>query len=259
MENFLSQANSLPMYLLAGGIVLLVLLQAFLFLIRAWRQGKKIGMDTSGLKKVLIQSATFTVLPSIAILIGMLALAPSLGIPLPWVRLSVVGSLQYEGPTANNVAKGIGLGELPSNLMNAADFASIAFAMTLGVMTTAFVILFFYKGYQKKLTAAATKDARMSEVLFCAVFMGMVAAYVGDAFGKLRVMDLGGGAVRPSNVLYLLACLVSALFMGLFTWLIRKKKQTWLENYAFAFSMLLGMAAAVGGQFLFPALSTFVD
>lgn len=259
MENFLSQANSLPMYLLSGGIVLLVLFQAFLFLIRAWRQGKKIGMDTSGLKKVVIQSATFTVLPSVAILIGVLALAPSLGIPLPWVRLSVVGSLQYEGPTANNIAKGLGLGELPSSLMNAADFASIAFAMTLGVMTTSFVILFFYKGYQKKLTAAATKDARTSEVLFCAVFMGMVAAYVGDAFGKLRVMELSDGSLRPTNVLYLIACLVSAAFMGLFTWLIRKKKQAWLENYAFAFSMLLGMAAAVGGQFLFPALSVFVD
>ena len=252
-------ANSRKMYLLVAGIVALVLFQAFLFLIRAWNEGKRSGMDMNKLKKVIVSSATFTFLPSIAILIGVIALAPSLGVPLPWARLSVVGSLQYEGPTANNVAKGLGLGELPSELMDGRGFASIAFAMTLGVMTTSVVILFFYKAYQKKMTAVATKDSKMTDVIFCAGFMGMVAAYVGDAFGKLRTMELASGEIRPSNILYLIACVVSAVFMAFFCWIIKKKKVAWLENYAFAFSMLLGMAAAVVGQFIFPSLSKFVD
>ena len=259
MEQFLSQANSWKMYLLVACIVALVLFQAFLFLIRAWKEGKRSGMDMKKLKKVVISSATFSFLPSVAILIGVLALAPSLGVPLPWARLSVVGSLQYEGPTANNVAKGLGLGELPSELMDGRSFASIAFAMTLGVMSTSFVILFAYKAYQKKITTAATTDTKLTDVIFCAGFMGMVAAYVGDAFGKLRVMTLSTGETRPSNVLYVIACVVSALFMALFTWIIKKKKAAWLDNYAFAFSMLLGMAAAVAGQFIFPSLSTFVE
>lgn len=259
LEEFLAKANSTPMYLLAGGIILLVLFQAFLFLIKAWNEGKKSGMDMKKLRKVIVSSATFTFLPSVAILIGVLALAPSLGVPLPWVRLSVVGSLQYEGPTANNVAKGLGLGELPSEHMTAAAFSSIAFAMTFGVMTTSVFILFFYKMYQKKLTKVATADTKLTDVIFCAGFMGMVAAYVGDAFGKLRTMTLENGTERPSNILYLISCIVSALFMIFFTYLIKKKKMAWLENYAFAFSMLLGMAAAVGGQFIFPTLSTFVE
>lgn len=259
MEQFLSQANSWKMYLLVACIVALVLFQAFLFLIRAWREGKRSGMDMSRLKKVIVQSATFSFLPSVAILIGVLALAPSLGVPLPWARLSVVGSLQYEGPTANNVAKGLGIGELPSELMDAKTFASIAFAMTLGVMTTSFVILFFYKAYQKKMTAAATKDTKLTDVIFTAGFMGMVAAYVGDAVGKLRTMPLANGEMRPSNILYLIAAVVSAVFMFVFCLIIKKKKAAWLENYAFAFSMLLGMAAAVVGQFIFPSLSEFVD
>lgn len=259
MQEFLKSANSVPMYILAAAIIALVLFQAFLFLIRSWNEGKRCGMDTKKLKKVIISSATFTFLPSLAILIGVFALAPSLGLPVPWVRLSIVGSLQYEGPTANNVAKALGLGELPSDLMNKADFASIVAAMTLGVMTTSFVILFFYKAYQKKMTSAATKDTKLTDVIFCAGFMGMVSAYVGDAFGKLRTMTLASGETRPSNILYLVALLVSALFMGFFTWLIRKKKMAWLDNYAFAFSMLLGMAAAVAGQFIFPGLSVFVE
>ena len=259
MEQFLEQANSSKMYILVACIVALVLFQAFLFLIRAWREGKRSGMDMKKLKKVVISSATFSFLPSVAILIGVLALAPSLGVPLPWARLSVVGSLQYEGPTANNVAKGLGLGELPSDLMNAEGFASIAFAMTLGVMSTSFVILFAYKAYQKKMTAAATKDSKLTDVLFTAGFMGMVAAYVGDAFGKLRTMTLESGEIRKPNILYLLACIVSAIFMAFFTYLIKKKKIAWLDNYAFAFSMLLGMAAAVIGQYIFPSLSVFTE
>lgn len=259
MADFLEQANSTKMYALAAGIIALVLLQAFLFLIRAWKHGKKIGMDSKLMRKTIISSVTFTVLPSFAILIGVLALAPSLGVPLPWTRLSVVGSLQYEGPAANNIAKSLGLGELPSELMTAPAFASIAFGMTMGVISTSVFILFFYKSYQKKITKTATKDTKFTDVIFCAGFMGMVAAYVGDAVGKLRVITLADGTLRPSNILYLVALLVSAGFMALFTLLMKKKKMAWLENYAFAFSMLLGMIASVAGQYIFPTLSTFVE
>ena len=247
------------MYILAASIIALVLFQAFLFLIRAWRQGKRIGMDTKTLRKAAISSATFTLLPSVAILIGVLALAPSLGVPLPWTRLSVVGSLQYEGPAANNIAKSLGLGELPSDLMNPSAFASIAFGMTMGVISTSVFILFFYKSYQKKITQTATKDTKFTDTIFCAGFMGMVAAYVGDAVGKLRVITLADGTLRPSNILYLVALLVSAGFMAFFSYIIKKKKLDWLENYSFALSMLLGMIASVVGQYIFPTLSAFVD
>lgn len=259
MAEFLEQANSTKMYALAATIIGIVCLQAFIFLIRAWKHGKEIGMDKKVMKKTIISSVTFTVLPSVAILIGVLALAPSLGIPLPWTRLSVVGSLQYEGPAANNIAKSLGLGELPSEFMTPSAFASIALGMTMGVISTSVFILFFYKSYQKKITKTATKDTKLTDVIFCAGFMGMVAAYVGDAVGKLRTITLSDGTLRPSNVLYVIALLVSAAFMAFFTYLIKKKKMAWLENYAFAFSMLLGMIASVIGQFIFPNLSTFVD
>ena len=44
MAEFLNQANSPKMYALAASIIAIVLFQAFLFLIRAWKHGKKIGM-----------------------------------------------------------------------------------------------------------------------------------------------------------------------------------------------------------------------
>ncbi len=255
---FLEKANSLPMYLLAGGIISIVLIQAVIFLVRAWKEGKRLGMETKKLRKVALSSATFTLLPSVAILVGVLSLAPSLGNPLPWTRLSVVGSLQYEAPAANNIAKALLGTELPTDKMTAPVFASIAFGMTMGIISTSVFIFFFYKSYQKKITKTATKDSKFTDVIFCSGFMGMVAAYVGDAVSKLRTITLNG-TERPANVLYIIAMLVSAGLMALLTVIIKKKKLDWLENYSFALSMLGGMIASVVGQYIFPTLSTFID
>ena len=42
--------------------------------------------------------------------------------------------------------------------------------------------------------------------------------------------------------------MVSALFMALFTWLTEKKNQKWMESFSLSFSMVLGMAAAIGAN-----------
>ena len=88
--SILNQLNSVPMYLICGGIVAFVAAICVVFLIRAYRAGKAIGMDTTKMKRVIVSSATFSVLPSVGILLGVIALSGSLGIPWPWLRLSVV-------------------------------------------------------------------------------------------------------------------------------------------------------------------------
>jgi hypothetical protein len=257
--DLLAKANSWPMYLLACFVVVFVLLEAAVFLRRAYREGTRMGMSGELLKKVIVSSATFSIVPSIGILVGVLALAPALGVPLPWIRLSVIGALHYEGSTANNIAKGLGLGDLPSTLMTGADYASIAWAMTLGILWGAVFVLFFFKMYQGKLTRATGKSPKLSSLLFSAMFVGMVSVYVGDAFSNLRTLRLSNGSIRSPNILPVFAVACSVVAMVFFTWLIEKKKIKWLENFSFSFAMLFGMAMAVVGQFIFPALSTFVD
>ena len=259
MTDFLAKANSLPMYLMAIVIVGAVLLQSVVFLVRALREGKRLGMDMCLLKRIVKSSASFSFVPSVAILIGVLALAPALGVPLPWIRLSVVGALHYEGSTANNIAKGLGLGELPSTLISGGDFAAIAFAMVVGVIWSGLFVLLFYRRYQKKISTVSSGDPKFANILFCAMFVGMVSAYVGDAFSKLRSMTLSSGELRSPNVLYLIAMLVSCLAMALFDRLIEKKNIRWLESYSYSFAMILGMAGAVVGQFIFPSLSVFTE
>ena len=43
-----------------------------------------------------MSSAVFTIAPAVAILLGVITLSKALGLPLPWLRLSVVGALTYD-------------------------------------------------------------------------------------------------------------------------------------------------------------------
>lgn len=109
MDHLLEQLNAPILYALVGVAILLVVAMCVTFMVKSWRAGLRLGMDRAVLKKTVISSATFTLLPAFSILLGVIALSGSLGIPLPWLRLSVIGNLQYEVNVAEIAATGIGL------------------------------------------------------------------------------------------------------------------------------------------------------
>ena len=101
--------NSTFLYLLAVCVVLFVLVQSIFFLIRAYRRGKQIGMTTETLRKTVVSTAIFTVAPAVSILLGVVTLSKFLGIPLPWIRMSVIGAITYELPAATSTANALSI------------------------------------------------------------------------------------------------------------------------------------------------------
>ena len=83
-----------------------------------------IGMDEKVLKKTILSSATFTLLPSISILLGVVALSGTLGVPFSWLRLSVIGALQYELNVAEIAAQSVGLTGLRLDEMSIGAFVT---------------------------------------------------------------------------------------------------------------------------------------
>lgn len=112
MNEYLKQVNSLPFYLIVGGVLLFILIMCVVFLVKSYRAGIAIGMDKKVMRRAIMSSATFSVLPAVSILLGVIALSGSLGVPLSWLRLSVVGALQYELNVAEIAATGMGLSGL---------------------------------------------------------------------------------------------------------------------------------------------------
>ena len=107
--DLLAKLNSLPMFLIVGVVVAFIAALCVVFLVRSWRAGVALGMDKARLRRAITSSATFTLLPSVSILLGVIALSGSLGIPLPWIRLSVIGALHYEGNVADIAARAAGM------------------------------------------------------------------------------------------------------------------------------------------------------
>ena len=126
--------NSPILFILVGIIILVVLAQSVFFLIKAWKHGLAIGMEKEKMKKTAATAAVFTIAPAVAIVISVITLAKDLGIPLPWLRLSVVGSLSYETIAASNAEGAMGLvfGQVSS--LTASQYVTIAAVMTVSIM-----------------------------------------------------------------------------------------------------------------------------
>lgn len=134
--SLLEQLNSLPMFAIVGVVVLFILGLSVVFMVKSYRAGVALGMDRVKMRRAITSSVTFTLLPSISILLGVIALSGSLGIPLPWMRLSVVGALHYEGNVADIAARAAGMsGGLGSQELTAPVFVTIGLVMTAGILS----------------------------------------------------------------------------------------------------------------------------
>lgn len=244
--DILSTLNSAPLYLISAVIILLVVGFSLFSMIRAYRAGVAMGIDVKKLKRAITSSVTFTILPSISILLGVIALAGTLGIPLPWLRLSVIGALHYETSVADIAAKSAGLSGLVASEMNTTAFTTIALLLTVGIIWGCICMFFFGKSYSKKLTGKPKKEGSKSFAgeAMTAMFIGLITAYIGSYIAELVQLQ-GGRLVCTGEYLQLVTLAFSAIAMGVFTYFSEKKNKVWLDNFSIAGSMLIGMAASV--------------
>ena len=244
--NIINQLNSAPMYLICGSIVAFVALVCVIFLVRAYKTGAAIGMDTKKMKQTMISSATFSVLPSVGILLGVIALSGSLGTPWPWLRLSVIGALHYETQVAQAAAEQVGMSGLSAAEMTPSGFTTIALLMSVCIIWGIVFSAFFNKRYLNKLGSggeSASGGAGFGDTAMSAMFIGLVSAYIGSYIGGF--VSGNGVFSFDGDWLPLVVVVVSGAAMAGFVWLAEKKQLAWVDSFSVAGSMLLGMAAAV--------------
>lgn len=222
-------------YLFIAGVVVFcfVLLQSIVFLRKAWRRGKEIGLSTQKMKNAVSQSAVFSIVPSIPIVLALIALAPTMGVPFSWIRLSVIGSMSYEVMAAGAVASNAGLGSdaigsgvavgLPLDVFSAAMWV-----MTIGILAGLIFNLFFMKKYQSKISQMYERNTRWTNILISALFMGIIAT-------------LGGQQIARGGVA-LATLLTSAAIMLVVAGIAKLLKQKWLEEFALPIAILGSLA-----------------
>lgn len=229
------------LFVLAGIVIAVVLAQSVFFLIKAWRRGVQMGMDKKKLRRIVINAAIFTIAPAIAIIISVATLAKNLGIPLPWLRLSVVGSQSYETIAAANTMEGMGL-SLGSNVaLNASQYVTIATVMTISIMVGIWLVPVVAKKMQKGMISMEKRDKKWADIFSASMFIGMIAAFLGFVFCDFGTVFKG----ETYGLIPVLVMLVSALAMVLAGALVKLTKKRWISDYALPVSLVIGMASAI--------------
>ena len=245
--SLLSRLNSPFLYLVCGVIILFIALVCVFFMIRAYRAGLAIGMDKTKMKRTITASATFTLLPSVGILLGVIALSGSLGTPWPWLRLSVIGALHYETQVATAAAEAVGLGGLSASQMTPTAFSTICLLMSVCIMWGMVFSVFFNKRYLKRFGSGGNrggKAAGFGDQAMTAMFIGLICAYIGSYVGGF-VSDGGRLFSFTGSWVPIAVAAVACLVMAFFLWLVEKKNAAWVESFSIAGSMLAAMGAAV--------------
>ena len=226
-------------FILVGLIIAAVLMQSVCFLVRAWRRAIALGIDKKKLKKIVRSAAVFTIAPAVSILVGVVILSKSLGVALPWLRLSVIGSLSYETIAAEQTMTHFTLAE--GAKLNAQQFVTISLVMTISILVGIWLAPLLGKRMQNGLKSIENRDKKWADIFQNSLFIGMVAAFLGFVFCDFSSIFSG----LTYGLVPICVMAVSALVTLLCGILMKVTGWRWISDYALPLSLVLAMAAAI--------------
>lgn len=223
--------NAVWMYLWVGALLLAVILQCLVFMKKAWKHALELGLRPEQIKKGLTTGITISIMPTLPVLLVLLSLMPSLGVPLPWLRLSIIGSAYYETYAATTALECVGE-TMKLNEYSAVGWVAAAWVMTIGgsacVLWSSLAI--------KPISMLYEKAEKIDMKLVLSIGAGCLAgvmAYVSVSYGF--------SAMSTKGVVFCISFAVGALLV----WIHNKRpKAKWLSDYLMTISMLVAMAAA---------------
>ena len=238
--------NHPVLFVLAGILIAVVLAQSVFFLVKALKRSKALGMDQKKIRKTIKTAAIFTVAPAVAIVISVITLSKKLGLPLPWLRLSVIGSMSYETVAANNALSAMGQSLGSGVALTAQQYVNVLAVMTISIMMGIWLVPAIGKKLQSGMTSLGKRDAKWADIFSNSLFIGMIAAFLGFVFCDIsRLWTPSEEYTATSGLVPVAVMLVSAVVMVVCGLLMKKPKFKWLGEYALPLSLIMGMASAI--------------
>ena len=222
-------ANSPLLFVLVAIGLLIVIAYAVLSVVKASQRCKELGVSSETISNVVKATATSSIVPSLAILLGFLTLTVSLGVAWPWWRLSVIGSLSYEAMASNYTVDA--LGAAMSEILNADAnvFGAVMMVMSFGIITGPIVAVLFAKKYSTGIMKAKVGQSEWGQVMSGCFFLAMFSVYI----PILLFTDLPTTLTMAVSFVVTLICGVIG------------KKAKWINNFTMAIAMLVAMASSV--------------
>ena len=229
---FFDVANGSLLFVLVGAGIAYVMVQCVLFMRMSLKRARELGIDPKVISDTIKSSAVFTIAPSIAVALGLAAMAPSLGIAWPWFRLSVIGSVSYELMAANMASSALGFAKLADAAKAGAEpLGAIMYAMTGGLAGAIILDIIFIKKVDSLAVRLKAKAGDFGVVAIGVLFFAVLAVFVVPFFGQ----GLVAVATFATSIVLTLVLAVIA----------KKFRIAWLGNFILAFSLILSMCSSV--------------
>ena len=221
-------SESSCLYVLVIVSLLIIAAICVYYLLLCMRKAKEMGISKQKVNEIIKSTAIFSIVPSIAIAIGLVTLVIVIGIPYAWFRLSVIGSVSYE-LMASNMA----LSALKLDLANAdADaFGLIMWVMCVPITSTVLANIFVCKPMHLGTMRVGSGDKKwgaLSQTTF------MTALLV-----VLIVPMIFGGLVG------LLTFVTSALIAVVVSMLAKKTGAKWMNDFILAICLIGAMGMSI--------------
>lgn len=240
--DIMSIANSPAMWIACAIPVCFVVLQAVLFLREARKAGAEMGLTSDQMKNAMRSSAVTSIGPSIVVLSGMLSLLVTVGAPVGWMRLSMIGSVMFESIAAGLGTSAVGV-TLGTDPMTAEALGMAVWTMIL--CSIGWVIFAtFSANKMDKIEARVAKGntATMTMIASCAiigVFSAMCASHLIKPVYQLALA--ADPAVVAGSWKNCLACVLGAVIMYVLNTVAGKKGIGWLKEWALTITILVAM------------------
>ena len=209
-----------------------ITLFSVVYLLKARKRALEMGITKQEISDIIKSSLIFSVVPSLSIVIGLVALAASLGTIWAWWRLSVIGSLSYEPQIASSLAAVLQYSSTTDMMANASgrEFGVIMILMSVGMLSGFLVLL----PLGKKLMTSVDNSKQgngWSQVLSGCFMLTLLAVYV----PILLISD-------TIQALVMITGLVIAIALGIVA---KKPGWGWMNNFIMAGSMIVGMVSSL--------------
>ena len=235
-------ANGAPMWIACGIPVVFVVIQAILFAKGAYGAGKKLGLTDTQMKKAIKSSAVTSIGPAIVVLSSMLSLLITVGAPVGWMRLSMIGSVMFESIAAGlgTSAVGVTLGTDPMTK------EALAMAVWTMILCSVGWVLFatFSANKMDKIEHKLSKGnsgtlTTIASAAIIGVFSAMVASHLSKPiYFLIQKADAVAMAGANKNAI---ACILGAVIMYVLTTLANKKEIGWLKEWSLTITILGAM------------------
>jgi len=220
------------MYVFVAVVILGIMVQNAIMMVKAWKHARNdLSLSNDQLKKGLINGILVSIVPTVPVIVVLMTMIPLLGSPLPWLRLSVIGSAMFESLAANTGLQTVGE-TLAVGGYTTAGWTAACWCMAFGGSSALVWALIATKPIDKLFSSTEKFDLRLPLILGTGCMMG-VMAYTSISFG---LGDLSGKFKIWFPAFLLGVCLV----------FLAKKfpKQKWLNDFHMTICMLAGMALA---------------